>query len=254
MRILSYISYLGTYFNGWQRQNKGERTVQGIIEDVLKKIYKKKVNAVGAGRTDSGVHAKRQVFHFDPPFYIDLKSLKKAFNSLLPWDVKVNSLIEVPNNFHARKMVKSKLYLYRLLNSDYPSPFDALTFGVVKYKLDIEKIKTFLKEFEGEKDFYKFTVCPNLYKSTKRKIIKTKILIKNNKIYIFFEGNGFLRYQIRRMVGTLVEIGRGKKDFNWFNSLWDKNSKEEAGAPVEPSGLILLDVKYTENSLNYGNN
>ncbi len=252
MRILAFASYLGTYFNGWQRQKK-ERTVQGTIEEALKKIYKNKVNIVGAGRTDAGVHAENQAFHFNPPFKINIENLYFALNSVLPWDVKINKLIETEENFHSRKNVKSKVYLYRLKIGEFLSPLEYLTYALTKYKLDLNKMQEALRFFEGEKDFYKFTVLPHLYESTKRKIIKTKIEIKNDKVFIYFEGNGFLRYQIRRIIGTLIEIGREKKDLDWLASLFDKNSREEASAPVEAKGLTLLKVNYPKRYL-YGNN
>lgn len=252
MKILCFTSYLGTYFNGWQRQKK-KRSVQGTIEETLKKIYKKKVNIVGAGRTDSGVHAENQAFHFSPPFQIDKENLINALNSTLPWDIKINKLFEVPDSFSARKNAKSKVYLYRLKAGNFLSPFEALFYGITKYNLDPDKMEKALKYFEGEKDFYKFTVLPHIYKSTKRKIIKTKFKCKEDKIFIYIEGNGFLRYQIRRIVGTLIEIGRGKRDLKWLKSLFDRNSDSEAGATVTSKGLALLNVKYQKKFL-YGNN
>jgi len=248
LRILAFTSYLGTYFNGWQRQ-KDKRSVQGTIEDALKKIYKKEVKIVGAGRTDAVVHAENQAFHFSPPFKIDMENLYMALNSILPWDVKINKLIEVPEDFHSRKNVKSKVYLYKLKMGNFLMPFEALNFGLTKYDLNLKKMEEALKFFEGEKEFYKFTVLPHLYKSTKRKIIRTKFLSKGDKIFIYIEGNGFLRYQIRRIVGTIIEIGRGKKELDWLDELFDKNNTEEAGSPVEAKGLTLLNVKYPKKFL-----
>lgn len=227
--------------------------MQGTIEDALSKIYKKKVNILGAGRTDAGVHAKNQAFHFSPPFYIKRENLIMALNSLLPWDVKINRVFEVRDSFSARRDVQSKIYLYRLKMGNFLSPLEFLFYGNVKYELDIEKMKKALKIFEGEKDFYKFTVLPHLYKSTKRKILKTKFISRGKRIHIYIEGNGFLRYQIRRIVGSLIEIGRGKRDLDWLTGLFDKNSKEEAGPPVEAKGLILFNLKYPGKII-YGNN
>ncbi|MEJ5167205.1 MAG: tRNA pseudouridine(38-40) synthase TruA [Thermoanaerobaculia bacterium] len=252
MKILCFTSYLGTYFNGWQRQKK-ERSVQGTIENALQKIYKKKVNILGAGRTDAGVHAENQAFHFIPPFKIEKENLKMALNSTLPWDVKINKIFEVRDSFSARRDVQSKVYLYRLKIGNFLSPLEYLFYGSIKYELDIEKMKQALKFFEGERDFYKFTVLPHIYKDTKRKILKTKFISRGEKIHIYIEGNGFLRYQIRRIVGTLIEIGRGKRDMNWLLSLFDRNSSEKAGPPVEAKGLVLLKVKYPKKFL-YGNN
>lgn len=252
MKLLCFTSYLGTYFNGWQRQ-KNHRSVQRTIEEALKKIYKKKINITGAGRTDAGVHSENQAFHFTPPFEIEKENLILALNSVLPYDVKINKIFKVPDSFNARRDAQSKVYIYRLKIGDFLSPMEYFFYGLTKYKLDIEKMEEGLKYFEGEKDFYKFTVLPHLYKNTIRKILKTKFHFKKDKIHFYVEGKGFLRYQIRRIVGTLIEIGRGKRDLEWLLNLFDKSSKEEAGPPAEAKGLVLQKVKYPRKFL-YGNN
>ncbi len=250
MKILAYTSYLGTFFNGWQRQKRGVRTVQNTIEKGLKKIYKKEIKIIGAGRTDAGVHALGQAFHFEAPFEIPQENLIYALNSNLPWDVKIHKVYWVSENFHARKNVSSKLYLYKIKIGKFLLPHEALTTTLLTYKLDLKKIEKSLNFFLGERDFYKFTVEPKNYKNTIRKIKRIDLKVKKNKIYLYFEGKGFLRYMIRRIVGTLIEVGRGKRDPNWLINLFDKEKSEEAGAPVEPKGLILLKVKYPKRFFN----
>lgn len=252
MKILGFVSYLGTFFQGWQKQKKGERTVQETIENALEKIYKKKVKILGAGRTDAGVHAKRQAFHFSPPFEIPESNLVLALNSILPWDIKILSIHKVHPEFNAKRDVLSKVYLYRLKAGKFLYPFEALFFGKVEEELNFEKMKEAMNLFLGEKDFYKFTVSKNSSRSTIRTIIKVKLLKKNDKFYFLFEGKGFLRYQVRRMVGTLIEIGKGKRDIDWLLKLFERESNEIAGPPIEPKGLFLLNVKYPKEIFKYG--
>jgi len=201
------LSYEGTDFHGWQRQPK-KRTVQGTVEDSLAKITQKKIYVTGAGRTDAGVHARAQAANFKANLNMDDDELFRALNSLLPQDVRVTSLERTDLDFHARKMAKSKVYQYRIFNSTNISPF------IIRYvlhwpsPLKVQPMREAAPLFIREADFTSFS--SNRLLDPVRKVTRSEFHKKGDEIIYTVEANGFLRYMVRTMVGTLLEVGKGK--------------------------------------------
>ena len=235
------ISYDGTDYHGWQRQPR-KKTIQGHLEKALAKIAKKNISILGAGRTDAGVHALAQVASFKANLALTEGELYRAMNSLLPRDIRILSVQKVDKNFHARRMALSKVYQYRIFNSESISPF-LLRYALHwPYPLDLEKMKSASAKFIREADFTPFS--SNRLLHPVRKVIRSEIQKKGKEILYTVEANGFLRYMVRTMVGTLLEIGRGRATPDVIDRLF-KGGKRTLDSPTaEPQGLCLIKVCY----------
>ncbi|MBC8357623.1 MAG: tRNA pseudouridine(38-40) synthase TruA [Candidatus Aminicenantes bacterium] len=235
------ISYDGTDFHGWQRQ-PDKRTIQSVLEDSLFKIAQKKIHVFGAGRTDAGVHAQGQVANFNANLSIKNTELLRALNSILPGDVKVFSLKKVNADFHARKNAISKIYQYRIFNSPNISPF------IFRYTLHrasplkIDPMKKAAALFIREADFTSFS--SNRLLNPVRKVKRSEIKKKGSEIIYTVEANGFLRYMVRTMVGTLLEIGKNKIPPEKIEEIF-RGKKRSLASPTAPAkGLCLVKVNY----------
>jgi len=235
------LSYDGTDFHGWQRQPK-KRTVQGTLEDSLTQITQKKINIAGAGRTDAGVHAQAQVANFKASLSMDDDELFRALNSLLPQDVRVISLERTDLDFHARKMAKSKIYQYRIVNSTNISPF------IMRYvlhwpsSLKVQRMREAAPLFIREADFTSFS--SNRLLDPVRKVTRSELHKKGNEIIYTVEANGFLRYMVRTMAGTLLEVGKGKLLPEQIEALFRKKERSLASPTAPAKGLCLIKVNY----------
>ncbi len=235
------LSYDGTDFHGWQRQPK-KRTVQGTLEDSLAQITQKKINITGAGRTDAGVHAQAQVANFKASLSLEDDELFRALNSLLPRDVRVTSLERTDLDFHARKMAKSKIYQYRIVNSTNISPF------IMRYvlhwpsPLKVQRMREAAPLFIREADFTSFS--SNRLLDPVRKVTRSELHKKGNEIIYTVEANGFLRYMVRTMAGTLLEVGKGKLLPEQIEALFRKKERSLASPTAPAKGLCLIKVNY----------
>ncbi len=235
------ISYDGTDFHGWQRQ-KNLRTVQGVIEETLKKLTGEEIKIIGAGRTDAGVHAQGQVAHFRARLSLKEAELAQALNALLPWDVKLVSLRRVPAGFHARRSAFSKIYEYRILNSRRVSPFLFRYVLPWPYPLNLSKMQAAAGLFVREADFSAFT--PHPPPNPVRHVYLSEIKKKGSMITYRVEANGFLRYMVRTIVGTLLEVGRDRLTLEEIEE-WLKGKKPTRAMAVAPAkGLCLKRVIY----------
>lgn len=235
------ISYDGTDHHGWQRQ-PDKRTIQGLIEDSLTKITQKKIHVIGAGRTDAGVHAKEQVANFKASLSIKKEELIHALNSPLPLDVRIISIEKVNIDFHARSMAKSKIYQYRIFNSPNISPF--LHRYVLQWSspLNVSLMKKAAPLFKREADFTSFS--SNRLLNPVRKIRLSRIEKKGEEIIYTVEANGFLRYMVRTIVGTLLEIGRGKIPPEKIEEIFREKKRSLASPTAPAKGLCLIKVNY----------
>ena len=243
MRYLIDFSYAGESFNGYQRQPK-KRTVEEEIEKVLTNINGgKKVIIHSSGRTDKGVNALHQKAHFDFDKKLTEYKLLGALNSYLPEDIHINEVLKVDDNFHARYMVKSKTYLYKLNMGDY-SPL--LRTHVYQYckPLNIRNMKKAIKYFKGTHDFTSFIKDDDKKENKIRTIYKANIRVKDNIVYIIFNGNGFLKYQVRNMVGALIKVGEEKLDANSIKNIMESKDRKKASICAPANGLTLIDVSY----------
>lgn len=246
MRFLIFFSYDGALFSGFQKQ-PNKRTVQEELEKVLTMINgKKKVTITAAGRTDALVSAKNQAAHFDFDKKIPLEKFKKAINTYLPADIYINKIIKVSQTFHARYLAKRKTYEYMINTGEYDP---LLRSRVYQYgePLNIKKINEALKYFKGTHDFTTFASSEDKRLDKTRTIYSADAKQKGDIIKITFVGNGFLKYQIRNMIGLLIDVGKGKKEPSAVLDLLSKKDRTKIGVTAPACGLTLVNVEYDLN-------
>lgn len=241
-RYLIDFSYSGANFSGYQKQ-PGKRTVQDEIEKVLSSINNNSVKLTSSGRTDALVNAIHQKAHFDLDKEIGAYKLNGALNSYLPDDIYVNSVTKVDNLFHARYMVKSKTYEYLINTGDYNPLLRTHVYQYCK-PLNIRKMKKAVKYFIGKHDFTTFVSAEDKKQDKVREIYDASVDEKEGIIKITFKGSGFLKYQVRNMVGTLIKIGEEKGLPDIILSLLEKKDRKCAFLCAPAQGLTLTDVKY----------
>lgn len=245
MKILAKVAYKGTNYIGWQVQPKG-KSVQGVIEQKLSKILNTPTTIYASGRTDSGVHALGQAFHFEVFKEVELDKLKYSLNCLLPKDIHILSLEFVDDDFHARFSAKSKTYEYRLYLGE-ESPFNTEYVYTFLRPLDLSRIQNGISLFLGTHDFKDFTSKEEDEDNYIRTIESVDYKYdRNTKVgTLRFKGNGFMRYQVRDMVGTLIAIAEGKESLEYINYHLKENKQREIVPYKAPSeGLYLVEVEY----------
>jgi tRNA pseudouridine38-40 synthase len=239
-------SYDGSNYSGYQKQPKS-KTIQAEIEKVLKLINDNhKVDIHASGRTDAKVHALNQKAHFDLDIDITVDKLKQALNSMLPDDIYVKNIEIVSNTFHARFNVKAKEYNYKINMGEY-DPIEKNYVYQHNKKLDVVAIERALKYLEGEHDFKSFSKADDDKEDYVRRIVQANLIreLKNvNKITLTFLGTGFLRYMVRNIVGTLIEVGEGKRKSEDIIDILNAKDRRKAGHTANPEGLYLKDVFY----------
>lgn len=242
-RYLISFAYDATNYHGYQKQPH-LITVQQVMEDALTGINNNhKVVLHATSRTDRGVHALNQKAHCDIDVDITCYKLKRALNSNLPSDIHVNDVIEVENSFHARYLATNKEYRYTLNMGEY-NPLERNYVYQYNKPLDVDKMKIAIKYFEGEHDFTSFVCTEDLKEDNVRTIFKAEIEQDGDKLYITFIGTGFLKYQVRNMVGTLIEVGHGKRNPQDVKFILEAKDRRKAGKTAKPEGLCLVEVNY----------
>lgn len=243
MRYLIKFSYDGSNYSGFQIQ-PNKTTIQEELEKALKKINNNINTSITAtGRTDKGVHALEQYGHTDLNIDITEKNLKRALNSNLPYDIYVKETKIVDDNFHARYDVKLKEYKYYINTGEY-NPLEKKYVFQYNYNLNIEAMKKAIKYFEGTHDFRAFVTENKDKENCIRTIVKTEIKEKNEKIIITFEGTGFLRYQVRNMVGILIRVGENKISPEDVEKILQSKDRTKSGKTAPAEGLYLTKIKY----------
>lgn len=238
------IEYDGTHYHGWQRQ-KDELTIQEVLEDRIGVITGERVTLIGSGRTDAGVHALNQVANFSIQSEIDELSLLRAINSLVPKDIAVKSLEEVDRTFHARFDVKRKAYIYRIFNRPVRSPLYRNFTWQIHGTLDVDAMGRAAQSLEGRHDFSSFCAANGDSLHHVRTITTANFIVSKSGIITFsIEADGFLRYMVRNIVGTLVDVGRGKIDNDCFIEILHARDRTQAGMTAPPQGLFLKAVYY----------
>lgn len=245
MRYFMTFSYDGTNYMGYQKQ-PDVKTIQQEIEDKLTKINSNnQVTIHASGRTDAHVHALNQKAHFDLEKSFDVEKLKKSLNSLLNDDIYVKSVNIVDDDFHARYNVKAKEYIYKINIGEY-NPIEKNYVYQYNKRLDIAEMERALKYLEGTHDFKAFAKLDE-DKDTVRTIVQANLHrnIKDvNTITISLLGTGFLRYMVRNIVGTLIEIGERKRKSEDMIKILESKNRKKAGVTAPPEGLYLKDVFY----------
>jgi tRNA pseudouridine38-40 synthase len=255
MRNISLeIEYDGTNYCGWQVQNSGnlrtghKKSIQEVIEKTLRKILQEKIHLIASGRTDAGVHAKAQVANFKTNSSIALKKLQTALNGLLAQDIAITKMEEKGIDFHSRFDAKSKLYRYTILNRVYPSSLLRNTVYFYPYPLNIKLMQEESRVLLGKHNFKSFRACDKKERDPIRTIHKIRVTKDKDLIYIDLEADGFLYNMARNIVGTLIEIGRGKFAKGSLKKILLSGNRINAGPTAPARGLCLLEVKYRDGS------
>jgi tRNA pseudouridine38-40 synthase len=235
VRLLLTLQYLGTRYAGWQTQSNAVG-VQQVIEAALSKMFATPVRLEGAGRTDSGVHARGQRAHVDAPIAIEPRGFILGANNLLPHDIRVLDAEPVADDFHCRFRAKEKTYVYQIWNAPVADVFANETHAHVATPLDATRMHDALQPLIGQHDFAAFTVAAPEVSSTIRTITRADVVRDGDAVRITLTADGFLRYMVRRIAGSLIEIGRGRLAAGAING--------EARWTAPAKGLILESVKY----------
>ena len=238
------IEYDGSGFHGWQRQ-KNDRTVQGVIETAIATMTGQTVTLIGSGRTDAGVHALGQVANFLCETELVATIFERGLNSLLPEDVVIRRCHQVDESFHARFTAKSKIYQYRILNRDIPAAVGRQYCWFIRKRLDRNAMCAAAGYIVGTHDFKAFEGAGSPRSSTIRQVIRAEWQ-EPEPDHLFFEieADGFLRYMVRNLVGTLVQVGQGTITPDDFRRILLSTDRNQAGATAPPQGLFLMDVRY----------
>jgi tRNA pseudouridine38-40 synthase len=247
-RFKLYIEYDGTRYNGWQRQN-GVKTIQGILLNTAQEIFiGSKADIQGSGRTDSGVHALCQVAHLDVKTMLAPEIIRMKFNDMLPYDINILEVEKVHPKFHARHDAVLRSYIYQI--SRTRTAFGKNYVWWIKDKLDYNKMLHAASLFNGMHDFISFSDKNSEEKSTKVLIDQVQTKEEGNLIIIRISGSHFLWKMVRRMVGVLVEVGRGKMSAVDIEYFLNNKTNVPAKYTAPPSGLFLEKVLYKGEKLN----
>ncbi|MEE2675216.1 MAG: tRNA pseudouridine(38-40) synthase TruA [Myxococcota bacterium] len=239
------LEYDGTGFEGWQVQGS-RRTVQGCLVAALETIVGVPVSLTGSGRTDSGVHAEGQVANARLNTRLDAPALQRALNGNLPDDVAVLAVDVVADAFDARRDANSKHYRYRIWNDPVRSPLRARRAWWIRVPLDLERIRKAAPVLVGRHDFASFQASGSDVQTTVRSLTRADVSGGFGDEVVFdFEGDGFLRYMIRNLVGTLVDVGRGAREVEELFEILERRDRAAAGATAPAHGLTLVSVSYS---------
>ncbi|MBF8277742.1 MAG: tRNA pseudouridine synthase [Candidatus Brocadiaceae bacterium] len=239
------IEYDGANYSGWQTQ-KNDKTVQETLSHAIWQALQEKITIHGAGRTDAGVHALGQVAHFKTGSSIPANRLVHAINYYLPHDIVVKSAVDVPETFHAQYSTKSKVYQYTVLNDWTRSAINRNFCYVYGYALDVEKMTEAAKLLIGAHDFTSFTTKAIEDKNRVRTVQRLDIRKEGKYLYFTIEADGFLYNMVRTIVGTLLEVGRGKIAGDAIKDILNKKNRIFAGPTAPARGLCLMEITYIE--------
>ena len=238
------IEYDGTRYHGWQRQ-KTDRTIQEEIEKAVLTITGQQVSLTGSGRTDAGVHAYGQVANFKCETSLGPQDLFRGLNSLTDADIVIRGCEEADASFHARYDVKSKSYVYKILNRPDPAAIGRQYAWHIRKELNLEAMRTSSAHLIGSRDFKAFEGAGSPRAHTTRTVFKAS-LVEDPDGYLAFEieADGFLRFMVRNIVGTLVDVGLGKISPADFEGILESKDRDQAGATAPAHGLFLKNVNY----------
>src|SRR5574344_1907592 len=248
--ILLTVSYDGTDFCGWQRQDKADagksvRTVQGVLEHALEKMLGTHVDLQGSGRTDSGVHAAAQAANFISPHdNIPIQKYTYALNGALPPDIRIISSEKKPDDFSARFNATSRTYRYFIHTVTVPQARDTRYVWFLPYRPDVSALNEMCSCLKGEMDCATFAAAGDKSISTKRYIEQAHFWYEGDVLVFEIEANAFLWKMVRSITGTLIECERNKKNATYFKSLVQRGNRANAGVTAPPTGLFLYQVKF----------
>jgi tRNA pseudouridine38-40 synthase len=243
-RFKCIVAYDGTHFNGFQIQ-QNQRTVQNEIQKALKKVHKgEEIIIQASGRTDTKVHANGQVIHFDTTFALTCEQWKRALNTQLPPDIFIKKVEEVNNDFHARYNVEKKEYRYVIWNHKDENVFRRQYHYHYPYQLNIQRMEEALQHFVGTYDFTSFCSAKTEKENKVRTIFSATLEQVNQEIVISLVGSGFLHNMVRIIIGTLIEVGQGRREIHSIDQALKGSNRKLAGKTAPPHGLSLWEVNY----------
>ncbi len=237
------IHFDGTEYYGWQFQKPEYRTIQAELIRALNIIAKKQVLVTGSSRTDAGVHSSGLTANFLLPIEIEPESLKRALNSLLPKDIRIMECQLMDKSFNARFGAHSKTYVYRIFTGQVQSPFSQRFALHIPFPLDVKAMRKAARHFVGSRDFSSFTSDEPGKKRT-REVDMFKMQVKNEEITFTVRGKSFLRYMVRNMVGTIIDVGKGKIGPDEIPDIFAAKDRRRAGQTAPAKGLTLVRVDY----------
>ena len=238
------LQYDGTKLNGWQKQGNTDNTIQGKLEAILERMYGVYVEIHGSGRTDAGVHALGQVANFHAPEIFSVEEILNTLNEYLSKDIRVLSVEEVDERFHARLTAKGKTYEYRIDNGKIANVFQRKFTMREENPLDLDAMRAAAVQFLGTHDFKTFCANKKMKKSTVRTITAIEIKEMDGIVSIRYTGNGFLYNMVRILTGTLIEVGRGKRKPTEMGEVIHVKDRGAAGFTAPAQGLFLVEVDY----------
>jgi tRNA pseudouridine38-40 synthase len=246
------IAYDGSAFHGWQIQ-PGVPTIQGALNDVASQVTQEKIIVHGASRTDAGVHALGQVAHFKTHSPIAADEFQRAFNALLPPAIRIMAAEEVGPDFHARWQSQAKTYRYRIFRGAVLPPFEHRRMLHVPWPLDEAAMSAAAREFAGEHDFETFAASSGSEEEdrdrTSVRLIHSSEVISDperDELIYLVRGRSFLRYMVRKIVGTLLEVGKGRLSPENIRELLAARDRSRSGSTVPPEGLYLVSLEYPD--------
>ena len=246
------IAYDGTDFHGWQIQT-GKPTIQGEIVNVLRRLTQENIVLHGAGRTDAGVHALGQIGSFRTQAALSAEEFQRALNALLPHSIRIVAAEEVGPEFNARWSARGKIYRYRLYRGKVVPPMLWRYVLHYPFPLDEEAMRNAAARFAGTHDFASFAASTgseddDKERSTEREIFSAQLVRTpdNEELVFTVCGRSFLRYMVRKMVGTLLDVGRGKLKPEDIDRLYELRDRSKSGPTVPPQGLVMVEVQHEE--------
>ncbi|MGD9138866.1 MAG: tRNA pseudouridine(38-40) synthase TruA [Desulfobacterales bacterium] len=238
------IEYDGTHYHGWQRQKK-DATIQGEIEDAIRTMTHTRVTLYGSGRTDAGVHARGQTANFHCDTDLKPEVIQRGLNSLLPDDIVIKQCDQVEDAFHARYSAKSKIYDYTIANHPVPPAINRQYVWSIRSQLDTMAMQSAIRCIVGSHDFKAFEGTGSPRAHTTRQVLAAGLRESDDRFLTFrIEADGFLRFMVRNIVGTLVDVGLGKTLPTEFRQILESRDRTKAGATAPARGLCLMKVKY----------
>jgi len=240
------IAYDGTNYCGWQVQPNGT-SIQTLVQQALCTALRHPAKVIGSGRTDAGVHALEQAAHFVYDGVIDLEKLLYSLNGLLPVDIRVLSVLIAPADFHARYSAKGKIYRYHLHTGRVLNPFKRLYSTHLHYPIDRQLLKNAAKLFVGEHDFTSFSNEAHRGSASRdavRTISRVDIIENGDELIFEFEGDGFLYKMVRNIMGTILDVARGKLEIEQIALIFEAKDRRKAAPCAPPEGLFLVKVIY----------
>ncbi len=241
--IKMIIQYVGTRYHGWQVQENAI-SIQQLLEEKLSLILDERIRVIGAGRTDTGVHALAQVANFRTKNVLNIKKIFKGVNSLLPSDIAVLSMRDTDAQFNARKDASRKEYCYQIWNAEIISPFLAPFAKHAPYRLDREAMKDAAGFFHGRHDFTSFCSSRSAVKDKVRNVYFSSCEVAGNMIRYRIVANGFLQHMVRTIVGTLINVGKTRIQKNDIVDILKARDRRQAGFAAPAKGLFLVRVDY----------